>query len=169
MADRQIAPTQEKTLAAKAALFVLLAIVAAPALATATSRIDCNEAIEATLNVPVNALITAAVSHDIPAPPSKEDASIDEITVVSSTGLLAPRAEAAIRGAFEESDRTSIDSPDADASRTVLSPPMAGTKSKAETVDDNGENPDSRMNTKLPGVSDDLSLRYKKQMFRRDI
>jgi hypothetical protein len=101
MADRQTTPKQGKTLAAKAALFVLVAIVATPALATATSRITCSETAEATLNVPVNSLITEAVSHDIPASPSKEDTSIDEITVVSSTNLLAPRAAAAIREAFE--------------------------------------------------------------------
>jgi hypothetical protein len=82
---------------------------------------------------------------------------------------LAPRAEAAIRDAFEESDRFSIDSPDVNASRAVLAPPMAGMDSKADTTDDNGEEPVSGMNTKLPGVSDDLSSRYKKQMFRRDI
>jgi hypothetical protein len=170
MADRQTAPKQEKTLAAKAALFVLAAIVAAPALATTSSRIPCSEAIEATLNVPVNALITASVSHDIPTPSSKEKPSIDEITVVSAASLLAPRAEAAIRDAFEESDRLSIDSPDANVSRAVLAPPMAGTESKADTTDDNGEGgPVSGMNTRLPGVSDDLSSRYKMQMFRRDI
>jgi hypothetical protein len=169
MADWQTAPTQGKTLAAKTALFVLAAIVAAPALATTSSRIPCSETIEAALNVPVTALITASVSHDVPTTSSKEEPSINEITVVASTSLLAPRAEAAIRDAFEESDRTSIDSPDADISSTVLAPPMAGTESKPEASDDNGENPVSGMNTMLPGVSDDLSSRYKKQMFRRDI
>jgi len=170
MADRQTAPTQGKTLAAKAALFVLAAIAAAPALATtASSRTPCGETIEAALTVPVSALITASVSHDAPTPPSTEEASTNEITVLASSSLLAPRAEAAIRDAFEESDHTSIDSPDTDVARATLAPPMAGRKSKAETSDDGGEEPGSEMNTKLPGISDDLSSRYKKQMFRRDI
>lgn len=169
MADRQTAPTQGKTLAATAALFVLAAIVAAPALAKTSSRIPCSEPVEAVLDAPVSALITATVSQDASAPTSKDEPSIDPIKVVASTNLLAPRAEAAIRDAFEESDPTSIDSPHADVSRALLAPPMAGRKSTAETNDDNGEEPDPGMNTKLPGVSDELFSRYKKQMFRRDI
>jgi hypothetical protein len=46
---------------------------------------------------------------------------------------------------------------------------MAGTKPKAETTETEGDESVSGMNTKLPGISDDAMLRYKKQMFRRDI
>ncbi len=47
---------------------------------------------------------------------------------------------------------------------------MAGTEAKPEPATDNeGAVPDSGMNTQLPGVSDEDFLRYKKQMYRRDI
>ncbi len=169
MANRQMAPTQKTTPAMNAVLVALVAICSAPALAATTSRIPCSEAVEATLTVLVDDLIAEVVSHDLPAPSINDARSIDEIEVVSSTSLLAPRAEAAIRDAFDESDRISIDSSDANLSRFVLTPPMAGKKSAVETTDKVVEGPASGMNTKLPGISDDDLSRYRKQMYRRDI
>jgi len=169
MADRQLTPKLDKTLASKAAMLMLAALCAAPTLAASSSRIPCNEAVEATLTVPANALRTAVVSRDIPVPSIDEDTTIDEIEVVSSTNLLAPRAAAAIRDAFADSDNAEVKSSDALLSRTVLRPPMAGTKSDVETQDEKREEPDSGMNTKLPGISDEALSRYKKQMYRRDI
>ena len=73
-----------------------------------------------------------------------------EIAVVSSTSLLAPRAEAAIRDVFSESDSASIDSSNAALPKAMLTPPMAGTESKPQTTtDEDGEEPVSGMNTKL--------------------
>ncbi len=170
MVDRQVPPNQRKTIAAKTAFIALAAIIAAPGLAATSSRIPCSEAVEATLNVTDTALIIASVSHDSPAPSIDNDTPVEEIAVVSSTSLLGPRAEAAIRDAFSESDSASIDSSDAALSRAMLTPPMAGTESKPQTTtDEDGEEPVSGMNTKLPGISDDALSRYKKQMFRRDI
>jgi hypothetical protein len=169
MADRQITPNLDKTLASKAAVLMLAALCAAPTLAASGSRIPCSEAVEATLSVPVNALITESISHDLPPPAINDDTSIDEIEVVSSTNLLAPRAEAAIRDAFAESDNTGVRSSDTVLTRTLLLPPMAGTKSDTKTRDEKSEESDSGMNTKLPGISDEALSRYKKQMYRRDI
>jgi hypothetical protein len=169
MADRHISPKQHRTLAANAALFVVAAIVAAPALAATSSRIPCSEAVEVTLNIAVASLITETVGHNIPAPSITGESSIDEISVVSSTSLLVPRAEEAIRDAFAESDSATVDSPVTELSNAVLSPPMAGTESKAETAETDDNETAPGMNTKLPGISDDAMLRYKKQMFRRDI
>ena len=169
MADRQVSPKQHRTLAASAAVFVLAAIVAAPALAATSSRIPCSKAFEVTLNTAVASLITETVGHNIPAPTITGESPIDEISVVSSTSLLAPRAEEAIRDAFAESDSATMDSPVTELPNTAQAPPMVGTESKAETTEADEGKTVSGMNTKLPGISDDAMLRYKKQMFRRDI
>jgi hypothetical protein len=160
MADRQSTPKLRKKLAAKATIFALAAICAVPALAATSPRMPCSEAREATLDVPDNALITASVSHDTP---------IEEIEVSSSTSMLAPRAEAAIRDAFDESDSAATVPAEIELSIAVMIPPMAGTDSKTKPADENDEKSVSGMNTKLPGISDDAMLRYKKQMYRRDI
>lgn len=170
MADRHTLPKRQKTFAANAAFFVMAAIFAVPALAATSSRIPCSEADVATLNVPVNTLITTIVSHDFPAIATMDDAARDEIETVSSASLLAPRAEAAIRDAFKEIDSAAIEPSDAELAKAVLRRSMAGTDSTVETTDDDDrQEPVSGMNTKLPGISDDASSRYKKQMFRRDI
>ena len=158
MFDRRSKPKQQNTFVAIAALVVLAGIWTPPALAATSARIDCpEEATRATLDVPADSLTTELVSHSDSAAPNADDeaiAEIDEIETASSTSLLAPRAAAAIRDAFKSSH----------------TPPMAGTEAKPEPATDN-ENavPDSGMNTQLPGVSDEDFLRYKKQMYRRDI
>jgi hypothetical protein len=169
MADRESSPTQHRTFAANAAFLVLAALFAVPALAATGNRIPCNESIEATLNVAVDALITETVSHNVPQPVIVKESSIDAVSAISSTNLLAPRAEEAIREAFKEVDSATHYSSDTDLSDAVLTPPTAGAESKAETVETEDNEVVSGMNTKLPGVSDDAMSRYKKQMFRRDI
>lgn len=159
MFDRRSKPKQQNTFAVSATLVVLAGIFTAPALAATSTRIDCpEEDTRATLDVPVHILTTELVSNNIPAEPNSDDktiAELDEIEIASSHGLLAPRAAAAIRDAF----------------RLSSTPPMAGTDTKPEaaTDDDKSMLPDSGMNTELPGVSDEDLLRYKKQMYRRDI
>jgi len=161
MADRHSTPKQHKTFAANAALFVVAAMFAAPALATTKSQVPCSDATAADLETPVQVLITEVVNHDIP---------VSSINTDTSTSILAPRAEAAIRNAFEESDIASSDTSGLDLTNALLAPPMAGTDTKTESTDDEKQpEPESGMNTKLPGVSDDDSSRYKKQMYRRDI
>ena len=142
MAHRH-APKQQKTFAASAAVLVMAAILGAPSIAATSHSITSSEISEATLEVPASALIPEAVSQEKSTVPTISEAADDDIESVSSASLLVPRAEAAIRDAFKESER----------SKETLS----------QTV------PVSDMKTKLPGVSDAASSRYKKQMFRRDI
>ncbi|MCJ7590385.1 MAG: hypothetical protein MUO51_03435 [Woeseiaceae bacterium] len=114
----------------------------------------------ANLEIPVPSLVTQQVSNDVPA---------------SSMSLLAPRAEAAIREAFNEGD-SAANSPASNLTKATLAPPMAGTAAKpiaTSSDDDDNSNtsvgPVLEMNARLPGVSDDTLSRYKKQMYRRDI
>jgi len=167
MASRQ--SSHQRTFAAKAACFVLAAILAAPSLAATSSRIPCSEAVEATLNVAVNTLITETVGHNPPAALIIDESGLEEHSVVSSASFLAPRAEEAIREAFEEIDSAEGKSSDAALSDAIPSLPIAGTESKAEPAKTNDKEVVSGMNTKLPGISDEDMTRYKKQMFRRDI
>jgi hypothetical protein len=165
MTDRQIPPKQRNSVAADAAFFVLVAIFASPALAATSSQIPCSDSVEVTLTVAVESLITETVGHNVPAPSIIRESSEDGVSVVSTTSLLAPRAEEAIRDAFAQSDSAAISSQSTDLSKSGLNPPMAGT----ESADDDDDESVPRMNTKLPGVSDVAMSRYKKQMFRRDI
>ena len=167
MASRQ--SPHQRTLAASAALFVLAAIFAAPALAATSSRIPCSEAVEATLNVAVNTLITETVGHNSPAPSIIDETGLDESSVISSASLLAPRAEEAIREAFEEIDSAELGSSNTALPDAKLRLPIVGTESKAESTQTDDKEVVSGMNTKLPGISDEDMTRYKKQMFRRDI
>ena len=143
MFGRRYDRKQRNTFAAGAAFFLVAGICTAPALAATSSQIDCSEeATKATLEVPARLLAANLVSHD------KTESPLP-------SSLLAPRASAAIRNAF------------------ILShtPPMAGTDAKpvSASEDDESTVPDSGMNTELPGVSDEYLVRFKKQMYRRDI
>lgn len=169
MTDRQIPPTQQNSVAAETAFLVLVAIFASPALAATGSQIPCSDSSEVTLTVAVESLITETVGHNVPAPSIIREPSEDGVAVVLPTSLLTPRAEEAIRDAFAESDSAAINPQSTDLSKSGLNPPMAGTESKSESVDDDDDESVSRMNTKLPGVSDAAMSRYKKQMFRQDI
>ncbi len=170
MTDRQTAPKQQKSIPASAVFFVMAAIFAAPALAATSIRVPCKDISAPTLDVSLDALITAVVSHDIAVSAAKDDDSVDDIEMISSASLLAPRAEAAIRDAFEGSESAPVVAAGTDLVDAVLTPPMAGAESQTEAADeDDVQQPESGMNTRLPGVSDDAMSRYKKQMFRRDI
>jgi hypothetical protein len=169
MADRQIPPNPQNPVVANAAMFILVAIFTAPALAATSSQIPCSESVQITLDVAVESLIAETVGHNVPAPSIIRKSSKDEVTVVSTTSFLVPRAEEAIRDAFAESDSAALARSSSVLSKSALNPPMAGTKSKAETDEGDDEDTVSRMNTRLPGVSDAAMSRYKKQMFRRDI
>jgi len=150
MFGRRYKSNQRNTFAAGAVIFVMAGICTAPALAANSARVDCpEEATKATLDVSAHLLATDLVSHSVP------EAEIDEVEATPSSSLLAPRAAAAIRNAFMLSH----------------TPPMVGTEAKpvSTSEDEDSTVPDSGMNTELPGVSDEDLLRYKKQMYRRDI
>jgi len=171
MFDRRKPSEAHITFAAAAALLVVTGILSTPALAAKSSLLPCREASEATLHVHVNALTTEVVSHTATESVLGKDASLEAVKVVSSSSLLAPRAEAAIRDAFKESIKLSGSSIKASLNQSSLSDPMAGAKSQTETApeDDVQDDADIGMNTKLPGVSDEDLSRFKKQMYRRDI
>ena len=158
MFDRRIKPNQQNTFAVGAAVFVIAGVLTTPALAATSVRFPCPEAADATLDVSVHVFAAELVNHDAPVASSEGDdaiAAIEELELAPSNSLLAPRAEAAIRNAFSSSSTESI----------------AGTRSKSNRASDVDEviETDSGMNTRLPGISDDDFLRYKKQMYRRDI
>lgn len=158
MFDRRSTARQQNTFAAGAALLLVAGIFTAPALAATTAQLPCLDATDATLEVPVQVLVPEFVNNNVPAVSISDDetiSEIEEIEITSSSSLLAPRAEAAIRNAF----------------KTSSTAPMAGTEAKPEPVsgDEERSESDLRMNTRLPGISDDDFLRYKKQMYRRDI
>jgi hypothetical protein len=171
MFDRRKPSEAHNTLAAAAALLVVTGILSTPALAAKSSLLPCREASEATLHVHVNELTTEVVSHTASKSVLGEDVSLEDVKVVSSINLLAPRAEAAIKDAFEESIKLSSSSIKANLNQSSLTDPMAGAESQTETApeDDVQDEADIGMNTKLPGVSDDDLSRFKKQMYRRDI
>jgi len=149
MFSRRYKLKQRNTFAAGAVIFVMAGVCTAPALAANSARVDCpEEATKATLDVSARLLVTNAVSHSLP------DAEIDKIEATPSS-LLAPRAAKAIRNAFMSSH----------------TPPMIGADTKPVSASESDEStvPDSEMNTELPGVSEEEFLRYKKQMYRRDI
>lgn len=150
MFGRRYKSNQRNTFAAGAVFFVMAGICTAPALAANSTRVDCpEEATKATLDVSAQLLATDLVSHSVP------EAKIDEVEATPSSSLLAPMAAEAIKNAF------------------ILShtPPMAGTEAKPASTseDEDSTVPDLGMNTELPGVSEEELLRYKKQMYRRDI
>lgn len=176
MAHRPSTPKQQRTFAANAAFLVTAAVLSAPAFAATSRSIPCDDIPEATLEVPAKALVAEAISHDMPVAATLASVPGDvvgNIESIPSASLLAPRAEAAIRDAFEDSEAVSElqSSEDTEFSDSILTGPVVGTKSKSHTTvnSDSGTLPVGEMNTKLPGVSDVASSRYKKQMFRRDI
>jgi hypothetical protein len=171
MANRRNTPQQPKSFAANAAIFVAAAFFALPALAATTCQVPCSDTKLANLDVAVTALLPKAVSHEVMITPVDDGAAAQQTAIEASASLLAPRAEAAIRKAFTESDSAADTAAGMEPSKTVVRPPMAGTDSLLESTvdDDNGTRPASGMKTRVPGVSDENLSRYKKQMFRRDI
>jgi hypothetical protein len=105
----------------------------------------------------IQVLVTRLINNDIPSPTSS---------------ILAPLAEAAIREAFKEPDNARETG--ASLPKAAVVAPMAGAESgpvESSNDDDSaeGSGPVPEINTRLPGVSDEVLSRYKKQMYRRDI
>lgn len=163
MRYRRTKPHRQMSLTAVATLVAVLGFVATPAVAAISARFDCSEAARANLEVSAGDIKVRLTSHNVPVPANSDDkstAKIETIEIASSDSLLAPRAEAAIRSAF--------DSKNSDLIKAVL-PPMAGADSQPVPDDSENVENDAVMNTRLPGISDDDLLQYKKQMYRRDI
>ena len=91
MATWQLLPDRQKTFAADAAFFVMVAIFTTPALASTAIQIPCTDApdatLEATLEVTAEALVAKVVNHNIPISNVISD---DEFKIASSESLLVP-------------------------------------------------------------------------------
>jgi len=127
--------------AATAALLVLAGLLSAPALATPTHGSRCADSHDATLDVPTTELTTTPVSHefDTNAPTEPESPSADQ--------LLKPRFEATVREIFADEEEDS---------------------EPEEVADEDNEEP-AVLRIRVPGISDEDLVRFKRQMYRRDI
>jgi hypothetical protein len=171
MTDRHSKPCTARNLVAKAAVFASAMLLGAPAFASSISDKSCPKSEQATLSVAVTQLNANTVSHDIALIPAVKTEAAHSVETVNETGLLAPRAEAAIREAFDENESPSTAAVDVDLIKTVLRAPMAGTESEADSgvTTDVSHEPQPEMKTQLPGVTDNDLSHFKKAMFRRDI
>jgi hypothetical protein len=131
------------------------------------------------------ALLLAATCCTLPAFASKPAATISETAAAMKLSdsaparFLAPRAEAAIRNAFGNADQIVLERRQSvlgefGASEAALAqtPIPAVETDAASTVEDavyENKKTDTEMNARLPGISDEELIRYKKLMFRNDI
>lgn len=145
MAVRQPLPQHARITASAVAL--LLAAGAAPVLGAASTDLLCPDAADATLAIPATELSAATVSHE--STPS-ESATRDNTAEISPTHVLRPQVKAAIRDVFS----ATVEERETAVEDTVV-------------PEDRDETP--RMNTRVPGIADNELLRYKRQMYRRDI
>ncbi|MGI9249419.1 MAG: hypothetical protein ACR2QI_10410 [Woeseiaceae bacterium] len=145
MAGRQSTLRQSKTFAAGAAIALLVALYASPALASSNASTICNDVADASLEIAPGELLAKNVSQNIDTNGVEITESASEMETLSPTHYLAPRVEAVLRKVFEDSATPLADSeqPDEDDAPT--------------------------MKSRLPGVSDDELSRYKRQMYRTDI
>ena len=125
-------------------------------------------------------LLLAACFALLPALAAKPLATIDETAAAMEVNdsapdrFLTPQAEAAIRNAFRDEIEVATERRRAGlADATPMPTPIPVVEKNARTDADEAVSNDSKkatgMNTRLPGISDEDTVRYKKQMFRRDI
>lgn len=143
MAVRQ-PPPQHARISAGAVALLLAAGLAAPAQAASNTHLLCPDA---TLDIPATELSVATVSQDSQA---TESAARDNIMEIAPTHVLRPQVKAALRDVFSATDDK----------REAAAEDMAAPGDADDTP---------RMNTRVPGITEDALLRYKRQMFRRDI
>ena len=113
----------------------------------------------------------ASTKYEVAADLADETEVLADRASSSPALFLMPRAEAAIREAFEVTQSAAENSPDEESAQTVATSPMAKTKSAADATDINESQTEAPlgMNTRLPGVSEKDLLLFKKQMYRKDI
>ena len=139
MVGRPRTPKQGNT-TATLVLLLLMSGFATPVLAAPDHDILCDDHHEATLQIPASELATRPVSHELEARKN------DDSETVSADQLLKPRFDATVREIFvddeeiEVLDEAEIDADDPTALRILV-----------------------------PGVSDEDLVRFKRQMYRRDI
>ena len=139
MVERPETPKQGSN-AAALTLLLLTGIFAVPVLAAPGYDILCDDHHEATLDVSADELTARPVSHELEAQ-KNQDAE-----TVSADQLLKPRFDATVREIFaEEDDEETLQ------------------ESDAETDDP------AALRIRVPGVTDEELVRFKRQMYRRDI
>lgn len=113
----------------------------------------------------------ASTKYEVAADLADETEVLADRASSSPALFLVPRAEAAIREAFEVTQSAAENSPDEESAQTVATSPMAKTKSAADATDINESQTEAPlgMNTRLPGISEKDLLLFKKQMYRKDI
>jgi hypothetical protein len=145
-------------------LLMSLGVLASPAIAATSAHLPCDQSTAPTLYIEHNELVSTVISHS---------ASVDSESThtENSQNFLTPRAAAAIRDAFKNSDEVDATPSSMDVASATRPSPLVGTSSKPAASEKTDRNVDteSAMHTKLPGISDEDLVRYKKQMYRRDI
>ena len=141
MVGRPDAPKQGNT-AGALALLVLTCGFALPVLAAPNHDILCDDHHEATLDVTASELTATPVSHE---PETKE--AEDSAETVSADQLLKPRFDATVREIFADEDE---DGEDVEETEIEVEDPAA-------------------LRIRVPGVSDEDLVRFKRKMYRRDI
>lgn len=174
MAIWRSTPYRRKSPAATAAMLVLAAFYAAPAIAASPNALQCDEDFLASLAISVDNLTASVVNHDIPSVLLDEAAISTDIEIVSSAEVLAPLAAAAIREAFSDNDDSLPQSEGTKLTLVTVEPllsPLISNDAKQEAIELHEEPVDSanEMNARLPGVSDTDLSRFKRQMYRQDI
>ena len=139
MVGRPEAPKQGNT-TATLALLLLASGFALPAVAAPDHDILCDEHHEPTLDITADELAARPVSHELEAQKNHDTES------ASADQLLKPRFDATVREIFTE------DEEDEELQ-----------EAEAEAVDP------AALRIRMPGVSEEELVRFKRQMYRRDI
>ena len=141
MTPRQIA-SKHSTFTATAALCLLGAWYAAPALAASDHEILCDDSHRATLEVAEHELVPRPVSHE----DTTADLASSEAKVLAKDHLLKPGVEATVREVFTEPDRDGLAEEVIDEADDVAMPELSTSP-----------------------MTDGHAVPFKRQMFRRDI
>ncbi len=139
MVGRPETPKQGNT-TATLALLLLMSGFAGPAAAAPDHNILCDDQHEATLDISAAELAAKPVSHELEAQKNKE------AETVSADQLLKPRFDATVREIFAEDEE---------------SEELQETEAEAEDP--------ATLRIRVPGVSDEELVRFKRKMYRRDI
>ena len=150
MAGRQLTPTQCNSFAAGAAILLMGAWNAGPAFASANSPEICDDASTSSFEISGSQLEAINVNHEIDANGVEITKSNNDDDALSPRHYLSPRAEGTLRKVLVETTTPVAEVP-------IAETPLA----------DDVERP--AVKTRVPGVSDNDLVRYKRQMYRRDI
>jgi len=124
-------------------LLLLASGFAVPVLAAPDHDILCDDQHEATLDISNEELAARPVSHEPEAQKNPENTE-----TVSASRLLKPRFDATVREVFAD-DGEDVQESDAEAEAEIEEP--------------------AALRIRAPGISDDDLVRFKRQMYRRDI